>query len=223
MPDVSELPVPELLNPDRLLSEERTEMTLDEHRDRARALYGALHDTCDYARQLWLELQEVRRYLVASLPAPAPESGRLGGTRPTGPDDQQGWDAWIDAYAGITSALTGPHGNPTFGFEEARELARARLDFTADQQPDLETLTGSTEGSPALRQESAANGESESNDKSEPSAESEPRHEPAANGEGPVPSPVAAAQRPGWFGPLVVGTAAGWVVGRSRHSHRARN
>jgi hypothetical protein len=121
------IPRPELLDPDRLLSDDRDDMTADEHRNRANQLAGALEDSCRYAQQLWDELQAVREYLVRSLPDdPQRPEARRTETAPAGPDDEAGWHDWIGTYAAVTSVLCGPHGDSGFGADEAREQARAR-------------------------------------------------------------------------------------------------
>ena len=63
------IPKPEVLDPNRVLRDDREEMTAAEHRNQAQLLDGALHQSCDYAGQLWDTLESVREYLYASLPA----------------------------------------------------------------------------------------------------------------------------------------------------------
>lgn len=130
---------PELLDPDRIVDEEREDMTVDEHRDRARQYASALHDSCEYAQRLWHQLDDVRGYLRRCLPddPSRPDAHRFR-TAPTGPDDEQGWQDWMSTYAEVTSALAGPRGDSGYGEEEARNEARARrvqLPMT-DQLPD---------------------------------------------------------------------------------------
>jgi hypothetical protein len=139
---LEEVPKPQLLDPDRILGDEREEMTLEDHRDRARELNAALHDSCAYADQLWERLDGVRRYLVDSLPEPRLNPHAVGGASPTGPDDEHGWQAWADAYAGITAVLAGPHGDSGFAEDEARQIARARLEFAGGSEPSMETIEG---------------------------------------------------------------------------------
>jgi hypothetical protein len=119
--------MPEVLDPERLLSDDREEMTGDEHRARAQKLNEALHESCAYGQQLWHDLDKLRTYLMESLPD---DPRRPGPTRasasPTGPDDAQGWDAWIGAFATVTSALAGPHGDSGYGLSEARHAAEQR-------------------------------------------------------------------------------------------------
>lgn len=125
---LSPIQKPELLDAERAKTDEREEMTLDEHRDRARLLSQALEDSCAYAEQLWETLDATRRYLYESLP-PEPHDG-LGahptGAAPTGPADEDGWRAWVNAFSEVTSVLCGPHGDSGFGFTTAREAERLR-------------------------------------------------------------------------------------------------
>jgi hypothetical protein len=128
MSTIQPIEMPEVLDPDRLLSPERGDMSAEEHRDRARLLEQALHESCDYGKQVWNDLAALRRYLVDSLPpdprAPGPKPTHSAS--PTGPDDEEGWDKWITAYAAITSVLAGPHGDSGFGLGEARQAAQLR-------------------------------------------------------------------------------------------------
>lgn len=118
---------PELLDPNRMLSDDRDDMTVDQHRDRARMLAQALNDSCRYAQDLWHQLDEVRGYLVRCLPDdPQQPDAHRAATAPTGPDDEDGWRDWMSVYAGVTSVLAGPHGDSGFGDDEARAEARAR-------------------------------------------------------------------------------------------------
>jgi hypothetical protein len=122
------IPQPEVLDPDRVLSTDRDAMTLEDHRSRADLLDAALHETCEYARQLWEDLNHLRGYLLASLPpdprSPGPHTSP--GASPTGPDDEQGWQDWIAAYAAVIATLAGPHGDSGYGLGEARREAELR-------------------------------------------------------------------------------------------------
>lgn len=146
---MEDVPRPDLLNPDRVLTDEREEMTLEEHRDRARELDGALHDSCAYAQQLWERLDAVRHYLVDMLPPQPREGETLGGARPTGPDDAQGWWDWRNAYAGVTSVLAGPREDSGFGADEAEQIARSRLEFSGGVIPTAETIEGPPRSDPS--------------------------------------------------------------------------
>jgi hypothetical protein len=139
---MEDVPRPDVLNPDRLMTNERSEMTLEEHRSRARLLDDALHETCDYAQQLWDRLDAMRHYLVDMLPEQPAEGARLGCARPAGPDDEQGWWDWRNAYAGVTSILAGPHEDSGFGADEADQIARGRLAFSGGDTPTPETIEG---------------------------------------------------------------------------------
>ncbi len=121
------IPQPHLLDPDRVLDNDRNHLTAD-HETRARLLEQALHESCSYAQQLWDNLDTVRAYLMDSLPPDprSPEPHQQTGAAPTGPDDTAGWDNWIGTYANVTSALCGPHGDSGFGLGEARREATLR-------------------------------------------------------------------------------------------------
>ena len=123
------IPTPHVLNPDRLLANDRGGFgTADDHKSRADLLDKALQDSCAYAQQLWDNLDAVRHYLMDSLPpdprSPGPHPSPSAA--PTGPDDEQGWENWIAAYASVTSVLCGPHGDSGLGLHEARGAAQER-------------------------------------------------------------------------------------------------
>lgn len=139
---MTDIAPPEVLDPERVVSDEREGMSESEHRSRAAELDAALHDSCRYARMLWDQLGAVRRYLVDSLPPPVAPAETLGSARPSGADDAEGWAAWTDTYAAVTSALAGPHGDSGFGYTEARQHARARLEFSRGRRPTAETIEG---------------------------------------------------------------------------------
>jgi len=121
------IPTPELLDPDRMLTDDRDDFTILEHRNRANLLAEALGDSCRYAQALWEQLDEVRAYLVRCLPDdPQRPDARRRATAPTGPDDDAGWADWMATYAAVTSVLCGPRGDSGFGTDEARAEARAR-------------------------------------------------------------------------------------------------
>src|SRR4051812_40369218 len=121
------IPEPELLDPGRMLVDDRDGFTVDDHRNRANLLAEALADSCRYAQALWQQLDEVRAYLVRSLPDdPQRPDARRHATAPTGADDDVGWDDWMATYAAVTSRLCGPHGDAGFGADEARGAAYAR-------------------------------------------------------------------------------------------------
>jgi hypothetical protein len=122
-----QIPTPQVLDPDRVLVNARGDLTAD-HESRAKLLEVALHDSCAYAQQLWHDLDAMRGYLLNSLP-PDPRTPGVHTTvsaSPTGPEDDTGWDNWINAYSAVTSVLCGPHGDSGFGVTEARHAANLR-------------------------------------------------------------------------------------------------
>jgi hypothetical protein len=119
--------MPEALDPGRVLTDDREEMTAEEHRGRAQELAKALQESCAYGQQLWHDLDKLRTYLMESLPDDPRQPGPTrASASPTGPDDEPGWDAWIGAFATVTSALAGPHGDSGYGLSEARHAAQQR-------------------------------------------------------------------------------------------------
>lgn len=127
-PIPSPIPVPSILNPHRVLSDRRDEMTLIDHRDRADRLQRALEQSCSYGHQLWDQLEAVREYLIACLP-PDPRSQPTAARRGASPEsagDDAGWAGWVQAYAGVTSALAGPRGDSGHGLSEARLIEQER-------------------------------------------------------------------------------------------------
>jgi hypothetical protein len=80
----------------------------------------ALRDVCAYGHQLWDELDTVRKYLL--------ESSAGGRARPLGPDDDAGWDAWMNLFSGVVTDLAGPRGDGGYGRDEARAMAGIRRD-----------------------------------------------------------------------------------------------
>jgi hypothetical protein len=120
---------PQLLDPDRVVDPNRNDMTVD-HESASKELRGALEATAEYGEQLWDHLTAVRQYLLESLPPDPRAAGphtQLG-ARPTGPDDEEGWQRWVDIYASVTSVLAGAHGDSGFGLREASDAARIRTD-----------------------------------------------------------------------------------------------
>ncbi len=123
-----EIPKPELLDPNRADFDDREGMTDHDHRTQAQLLAKALTESCEYADQLWEQVNALRGYLLESLP-PDPRSARPHDptcASPTGPDDEAGWTAWVNAFATTTSVLCGAHGDSGFGLSRAREEARLR-------------------------------------------------------------------------------------------------
>jgi hypothetical protein len=150
------IPPPELLDADRMTSNNRDVMPRHEHRSRAEELDVALHQSCAYATELWRHLDAMRQYLFDSLPSDprAPGTNPHTAARPTGPDDEDGWARWIDTYATATSILAGPHGDSGFGLSEAREAARLRRE--APNLTVLDTLARSHAATPKHAEPPAA-------------------------------------------------------------------
>jgi hypothetical protein len=122
-----EIAKPGLLDPDRPLHDLGPRLTLDDRPD-TELLAGALRESCEYAGQLWENLNAMRQYLLDSLPPDPRQPGphTTAGASPTGPDDDTGWNDWVAAFAAITSALCGPHGDSGFGLSRAKEEAQLR-------------------------------------------------------------------------------------------------
>ena len=135
-----DIPQPEVLDPERVGTTRDTMGSSRAQHERAELMMDELRESCAYGRALWDQLNAVRHYLVDSLPRPAQSGAPLGGAHPTDHDDVAGWQAWFDTYAAVVSILEGPHGDSGFGRDEARQIAKSRRDFTADQQPTLETI-----------------------------------------------------------------------------------
>lgn len=126
---MQKIPMPDVLNADRIPGDKREEVTVDFHRARAENLQIALEKSCEYAVQLWHHLDAARGYLVGSLPSASQsgdDSDAAACAAPRGPQDVDGWTKWADAYAAITSVLAGPHGDSGFGREEAVREAQQR-------------------------------------------------------------------------------------------------
>lgn len=126
---MDEIPMPSVLDPDRMVSNSRDDMSVHDKAGLSEDLEEALHQSCEYGQQLWRDLDAIRGYLLDSLPAiPSETSGRQGATSaaPTGPDDEDGWQNWMAAFAAVTSALAGPHGDSGYGMSEARREAQQR-------------------------------------------------------------------------------------------------
>jgi len=102
---VDTVPMPQILDPDRLRLPDREHMTVHEHRDRAERYHQELKVTCSYGQQLWAKLTEVREYLAAHTPA-----------ADAGDSD---WSAWSALYGSVTSALASANGDNGFGAQEA--------------------------------------------------------------------------------------------------------
>jgi hypothetical protein len=120
------IPKPQLLDPERPLRDLGPRLTAD-HRSRAEVLDIALHDSCRYAEHLWDTLNATRQYLLDTLPGTPDLTGHLRQTAsPAGPDDDEGWARWSEAFTAVASALCGPGGNPGFGHDRAQEESQHR-------------------------------------------------------------------------------------------------
>jgi hypothetical protein len=126
MPEPTPIPIPGILDPagGHLLGElnaaDNPEQQLDDVRQ-------ALADACSYGRALWHGVDALRSYLLDSLPSDPRTPGlHRTGAAPTGPDDEQGWQNWMAAYAEAHSVLAGPQGDSGFGVSEAEREAQTR-------------------------------------------------------------------------------------------------
>jgi hypothetical protein len=133
------IPEPQALDPNRLLRQRGTQFTEDD-RPETELLHAALAESCAYAQQLWHVLDDVRGYLLASLPPPDPHTSsvdhparQVTGASPTGPDDEDGWQNWTTTFATVTSVLCGPHGDSGFGVIRAHQEANQHRDRPPDQ------------------------------------------------------------------------------------------
>lgn len=137
------VPTPHVLDEQRVLDNDRGDFLAD-HEARAAMYKKGFLEANSYAQQLWNTLGAARSYLWESLPSDPRSPGphpRLSAA-PTSPDDDEGWTRWIDAYAGVTSVLCGPHGASGFGAGEARETARFRRDAPNVKVAAAVNLTG---------------------------------------------------------------------------------
>ena len=125
---MQEIPMPEMLDPNRMLINDRGNMQSQSDHDRAKLLDQGLHETAEYGQNLWNVLDQVRHYLLDSLPpdprSPGPHP--TASASPTGPDDETGWKAWMELYARVNSVLTGPQGDSGYGLNEAKREAQWR-------------------------------------------------------------------------------------------------
>jgi hypothetical protein len=122
------IPQPDVFDLERAMSDEREEMSIDEHRARAAEMAKALKAMSEYGTMLWEHLDLARHYLYESLPSDPrdPGPGPHVSASPTGPDDDQGWTRWVSTYSLVTSALAGPHGDSGFGASEAKRESEVR-------------------------------------------------------------------------------------------------
>jgi hypothetical protein len=123
--NLTPIPKPQVLDPDRPLRHTHEPMGGGDHRSDVEVLEQALHDSCAYAQQLWDRLDATRHYLVESLTDQPPASAA-----PTGRDDEDGWQNWMTTFAAITSELCGPHGDSGYGTWLASHEAHEHRDRT---------------------------------------------------------------------------------------------
>lgn len=134
------IPKPEVLDAGRVLRDDREDMSASEHRDQAQVLDAALHQSCDYATQLWETLDSVRGYLYHNLP---PVQSAAAGDE-AGPDWPEGEQDWIEVSAAVTSVLCGPHGDSGFGRERAVQEAQRRRSPAPPQSQTVSPPPGPT-------------------------------------------------------------------------------
>ncbi|WP_375491547.1 hypothetical protein [uncultured Jatrophihabitans sp.] len=122
------VPMPQILDPERLQMPERDDMRIEDHRAQTASVRHELTRTCEYAQALWHTLEAVRQYLVDSLPSEPDAEGGVSkpSTSPTGKDDEDGWTVWEQMYGAVTSSLAGATGDSGYGAEEARVIAQHR-------------------------------------------------------------------------------------------------
>lgn len=106
------VPMPQILDPDRMRLPDREDMTIDEHRDRAARFHDELRVTCDYGQGLWTKLTEVREYLAEHTPAARA-------------DDSE-WASWSALYGSVTASLASANGDNGFGAQEAELIEQER-------------------------------------------------------------------------------------------------
>jgi hypothetical protein len=119
------LPMPGVLQADR--PDLKAELAARDDAGKVHLLEQEFEKACEYGQVLWHDVDELRHYLLASVPPdPRLPGPRRIGASPTGPDDEDGWKYWMAAYAEATSVLAGPHGDSGFGAHEARREAQIR-------------------------------------------------------------------------------------------------
>lgn len=103
---------PDVLDPDRV----NGGIVLTEHdaQNHLPALEQAFRESCTYAQRLWADLNEMRRYLLATLPEIAGTSAPSGASSAP-PAREAGEDRWLAAYSTITSTLCGRADHGSYG------------------------------------------------------------------------------------------------------------
>lgn len=84
--------------------------------ERAQAMLTSVRE---YGRTLWSQLDDVRRYLLDEV------AGSEDGAQPAMLADRAEWRAWVELFAGVSSALAGTTGDTGLGRSEATLVARA--------------------------------------------------------------------------------------------------
>lgn len=85
---------------------------------RLERMEAILQNTRDYGRTLWSQLDETRRYLLEEV------AGGEDGRQRAMLSDPDAWQAWIDLFGRVSSALAGTAGDSGFGRSEATLIAR---------------------------------------------------------------------------------------------------
>jgi hypothetical protein len=157
MSEPSPVPLPQVLHKSRPHLEGSEKIADDG--ERISLLEDALEGARSYGETLWRRVDALRAYLLASLPPDPRVPGRHRScASPTGPDDEQGWQRWIDAYAEASSALAGPHGDSGYGWRQAQHEAELRRTAPnirlLSRHPELDQ--GAPAGNAAARRPTAA-------------------------------------------------------------------
>jgi hypothetical protein len=115
---MTDIPVPEVLDPDQVLPY-RTPEELEAHHER---VVLALRSACEYGRLLWRELDLARRYLLEDVARGGADGPVL--TSQSLLHTERDWQVWARRYAAASAALAGPHGDEANGWQEARHEAQ---------------------------------------------------------------------------------------------------
>jgi hypothetical protein len=133
------IPAPQVLDPDRILGHNADTEFLADQRPEVELVKIALQESCGYAQQLWQELDQVRTYLMQSLPPDSDNSDLPStGAHPNGPNDDDGWRSWTSTFAAVTSVLCGPHGDSGYGYSEAMQAERRRRRLRSEPSTDAD-------------------------------------------------------------------------------------
>jgi hypothetical protein len=115
---MTDIPMPDVLDPDRI-EPYRTPEELEAHH---RRVVDAFRSACEYGQTLWRELDLTRRYLLDDVARGGRGSPVIASQSLLRSD--QDWQAWADRYAAGFAALCGPHGDQGLGLHEARHEAQ---------------------------------------------------------------------------------------------------